>query len=983
MKKLYGVILTLCAFTAGFLFAGDCEISKNGNIWNVSGKNYSIDIDSTNGAILKIVSVGKDTGVSIPEGLWTAHFRNEKPIHSVQFPCEVFPSGDRLEFKYSLQNLDVSIFITPKKEYCDFQAKLNVKSGELMEFELPATFKFKPESVKDITLHSSSPRNTGLSLSSKFFIDHSALKNSDVYTYDVPVGDKVYKHIFGANCPRANDMGDFANNVTKGKDTDAWIPQDVHTYFFKTKFNVARPLANPDIEIATSKNGCFIGGVRLGGKGALFRVGGWYSSADSWKIKVMAYCIYEHLHRISVAQKSNRLKIGLINFKGLDTSARSWAEQLPQKYGKRYFEITSPEELVKAMENPDTLYIINPYSETFPNMIGEPYEKMADRIVAYVKGGGHWFDSNGLSFYRGIKKRDFYHISSEVPATVADFFHFDMNGAKFVCYSVQNIKGTSFENHTKSFTTSKFSVGGAKDGGYLKRPFTRYLKAGYNGKWESPKVRLNFAKDLQESADAFCKANGVTKKFSQKMDKDLRRKFVESVLFKIQPYKLSEVKLVTEALPKNNIIHLWQYLKGGFDKEYPDHVPPSEKFGTEKDFKEFIAEIRAQGHLFMPYTNNTWWCDNPRGPTFVAAGEAPLSVDINGKNYYEVYGVNDGWTVCMWHPATRAANKKMAETFVDEYPCDILFQDQTGARASKLDFNPAAKDPNTYSDGFIYQAREDSKLKPLSTEDGWWGIANEEVQFCGMTFGIFEPNIAPTWSAFIGHTYPKSAVRMNNLVGALFHDKVSLSHHDLATGIYTQRQLSLSLGIGYTMMYSPTLHRVRESYHKAFIYFMDRLQKTLVSKYIGAKMKGFEHRWKDFDTNTNEGYIRSQYGDIKIFASMDSKPFKEGDILIAPDGYIAEGDGVKSAHVLSINGVEATSPCSYIIDENEKTPKVWVFGKAENKFIFPTSAKIKSLKLPDGKSLAWTQNNGVVQFTMPDVPEEKNKYIFTEIIIEN
>ena len=40
----------------------------------------------------------------------------------------------------------------------------------------------------------------------------------------------------------------------------------------------------------------------------------------------------------------------------------------------------------------------------------------------------------------------------------------------------------------------------------------------------------------------------------------------------------------------------------------------------------------------MPYTNPTWWCVNPKGPTFEKQGDAPLSRDFEGNVYPESYG---------------------------------------------------------------------------------------------------------------------------------------------------------------------------------------------------------------------------------------------------------------------------------------------------------------------------------------------------------
>lgn len=47
----------------------------------------------------------------------------------------------------------------------------------------------------------------------------------------------------------------------------------------------------------------------------------------------------------------------------------------------------------------------------------------------------------------------------------------------------------------------------------------------------------------------------------------------------------------------------------------------------------------------IPYTNPTWWCDEPKGPTFQKAGQGPLLKLLNGKPSPERYAQNTGFTV--------------------------------------------------------------------------------------------------------------------------------------------------------------------------------------------------------------------------------------------------------------------------------------------------------------------------------------------------
>ena len=971
-KSVFNIfkIIAVFALSSSPFWASGAEITQSDGKFTASGENYSVEFNSSTGSIVKITSCGKDAQISLPDGLWAAKFVDGKQVVANSATCSPSFSADKLIFKYTTAEIDVSVTVVPKNEHCDIQAKVTPKSGELLEFELPSKFRFPPEAVKEITFHSDTPRNMGLAVNSEFFKDNSHTHSS--WEGDTPLGDKLYKEVFGSGLTYSQDM-DAWRNVTKGKDADEWVPKSLMDLLLKQTYRSARTFGKgqADIEILNSPEGVFLGASRLGGKGALFRVGGWINYNDRSMIRNTVCCIINRAKAVAKAEKSARTKVGMIKLNGLDPAYRDWYNHI-NGVCKNVIELDSPEKVAAAMEDPEFLFIVNPYAEICPNPPGVSPEETARKIAAYVKAGGYWFDNEGLSFYRGIRPKKFYKVASAVPATIGDFFHLNMNGADIAYYSVQSIRGADFENPVKSFVVSRFEIGGDEKGGYLTRPFVHYMKPS-DGTWETPKVRLNFGKGLLDSADAFCKANGVNKKLSQKLDGEFLRKFKDCVLLNIWASNLGEVKQITDNMPPKNIIHRPCYLLGGFDKQYPDHVPPRPEFSTPEDFKAYIAEIRGNGHLFMPYTNNSWWCDNPRGPTFVAAGEAPLSVDIKGNHYHETYGKNDGWTICMWHPAVRAANDKIVKDFTEDYPCDILFQDQTGARRSRLDFNPAAPNPNTYSDGFIFTARRDSKKRPLSTEDGWWGIANEEIQFCGMTFGIFPSQYAPVWSQFVWDSFPKRGIRLANLVSAMFHDKVSLSHHDLATGIYNDRQMALSIGMGITMMYSPRINHVSDQSALEFIKWMDRLQKSLASKYVGEKMYEFSHEWENVGAPGEEGRIRSKYGNISIFANMSDNPFQDGIYTVAPDGFIAEGDGVKAGMVVGINGIKVAQPCGYVVENSGDKTFVWIYSAGDCDVVFPYAGTIKSLKIKDGADLKFESKDGVVKFRMPSRASGDNK----------
>jgi len=85
------------------------------------------------------------------------------------------------------------------------------------------------------------------------------------------------------------------------------------------------------------------------------------------------------------------------------------------------------------------------------------------------------------------------------------------------------------------------------------------------------------------------------------------------------------------------------------------------------------------------------------GPDLRARRDAPLLRKLDGELSHERYGDNDGYTTCLWHAAVQAVNRETVRQFTEDYPVDILFQDQCGARTWQYDTNPASPTPYAYA----------------------------------------------------------------------------------------------------------------------------------------------------------------------------------------------------------------------------------------------------------------------------------------------
>nr|MDQ2687419.1 alpha-amylase family protein [Armatimonadota bacterium] len=322
---------------------------------------------------------------------------------------------------------------------------------------------------------------------------------------------------------------------------------------------------------------------------------------------------------------------------------------------------------------------------------------------------------------------------------------------------------------------------------------------------------------------------------------------------------------VVPLLPSPMLIHVSDYLHGGFDKQYPDHLPPNPVLGTPAEFRQFIDAVHQSGDLFMPYTNPTWWCDHPRGPTFMRAGDAPLLKDRQGKPVREAYGANDGWSLTTFHPAALAAEKTILDQFTQEYPSDVLFQDQIGARSPQYDFNPASPTPDAYTEGMIGIARRDSQRLPLGTENGFDGILNWETQFCGLAWGLVPTEGRPDWAALWRNQYPADTWRFAPLALWLGHDKALFVMHDLGQFVTNRETLAWVMALGYQISATGETNALRRPENRQWLAWLAVLQKAVGPDILGAPLNG----WRE----AKPGVYRAQYGQTTVIANTTAQPF--------------------------------------------------------------------------------------------------------------
>lgn len=592
------------------------------------------------------------------------------------------------------------------------------------------------------------------------------------------------------------------------------------------------------------------------------------------------------------------------------------------------------------------------------------------RLVAPASGN----ESVGFSLRAGFfqsqpTKSGYYEYRSLYPPAMADFFHWDTTEGSAAVYRVAPRTWEPWQaakDPNAIFIPGRIAFGGAPSGGWCERPLAVRIPAGRT--WRTPTVRLKLGSTAAENLAAYCRENRISVRLEQKMPAPLLEKFKQAVLVYYSG-DCRQKRAGLEKLPRPALVHFADYLHGGFDKQYPDHLPPAADFGSPDEFRAFLAEARRLSHLAMPYTNPTWWCDKPRGPTFVEHGETPLLRLLDGRLSLERYGKNEGFTICHWHPAVQAANRRSIAQFTDEYPVDVVFQDQCGARGWRYDTNPASPTPYAYTEGLLSMVDEDARRKPLSTESGWDGVVNYEAQLCGMTWGIVPTEGGPTWRRLMRDRYDPATWDVFPLAQYIAHDKTAMVHHDLGQFVTNCQVLSWTLGLGFALSDRTSAQGLAREPARQWLLWLDRLQKSVCARYVGQPVGRFEH---DRGGQTDDGVIRAAYGDVQLVANLDPRPRRENGRDLAEFGFLCTAPGLVAAHLQSLGGRDfGQQGISFVSQEKPAGADVWVYAAPEQdlRVLLPGRRSAQALvDWGEGRASEVAVGDGLLALRLPARP---------------
>ena len=932
---------TILALSGVAALGGDIQRVSGGFLF--AGVQGSLLISETNGSIVSVTTNGGAIAVGGESGLWSATFKEGGSLNATAFQAASIsnsfrwslPAGsDTLSLTYSNAEITTTVALSARDDGMELSARVLPQRKTVLEFSLPARLRFTPAGVQRLIAPNSSSDGVGAEYNATFFQPQP--EGHPAGWASTSAGPTGYRSLYGGYLV-SRPSGDPAVPVTFTVDGLAWLGASLSNKWSGASAFVNRPPATgqTDLVLLTSTNGAFFSGSHLGGTGWLLRLGGQVDTARAPLALDIAVAAIEHLAQ----SPGGRTKVALLALERGPASGgwaavtvSNWRSRLNSSAalasaGIQVVELSNAQAMLAALSATNYLAVLNPYGESTPALLSGGMTQTVAAVGSYVRAGGNWFEVGGYPFYYALQSQPYYSCSLGYPPAFADFLQLETAGGAASLFGVQPAPAAPWDGATNPaalFVPGRLAWGADVTGGYLERAFGAYVAS--NQTWQSPAVRLAVGLPVAAAIQAYCLANGIGRSLADKMSPETLASFKQAVLIMLDG-TCAQLSAHLAQLPSPALVHIDQYLHGGFDKQYPDHLPPRASFGTSTEFSNLLAQCRQQGLLLMPYTNPTWWCDHPRGPTFVAAGTAPLLVNSDGTFSYEAYGTNDGYTVCQWHPAVRAANRATVSQFTAVYPVNLLFEDQIGARSWKYDYNMASPAPHAYAAGMAAQAAEDCASLPLSTENGWDRVVNYESQFCGMTWGLVPTTNAPDWRTFLRDRYAPGTWRIFPLVQQIAHDKLALAHHNLGQSVTSDEVLSWTLGLGYGMGIRLSATDLDKPSSLQWLLWLDRVQKSVCTRYTGEPLAAFSHTWADVASSADSGTIRAGYGPVSLVANLGPQLRSASGYRLSPFGFVATAPGLIAANVLS--GDSAAQPVSYVAEAGDGRVDFWIYSAGE------------------------------------------------------
>lgn len=951
----------------------------------VTGERFEMELSPENGSILRLSEKGK-AGTIVAggeDGLWQAKLLDGTTIQAAafstgsaerRFQCSREGTEGAWRLSYRSREIDVTVLLSRREDGVELTADVTPHGGTILEFALPARLRFPPESLDRLVCPADGNQSVGTALLPSFFKEqaHPTSWKSHV------VGSKGYESLLGGPLAMRPNV-DPAVPLRVTDEGRKWLGNRVPAGAVATVNRPPKP-GQADLILVDSEHGPYFSASSLGGQGRLWRIGG---SVGSQEERLATAMVGAAIERLAAQRPERRDKIGLLALQGgpaygswTAVSVRRWEERFrglrAVAAGKvEFVELATVEQMNAARSGAEFLAILNPYGEWLPARQAGDMAAAVAAIGRYVREGGHWFEIGGYPFFCELLPAGrFQSYAVGYPPAFADFFHLQTRAGTAAIHRVQPRNWEPWrglQDKHAIFVPGQVACGGDEKGGWIDRPFVTYVASG--SPWRCPAVRLSVGRSARESLRVYAESNGIRRRLEEKMPSELLDRFKRSVLVYYAgtcAEKLRELPL----LPVPTQIHFADYLHGGFDKQYPDHLPPSPRFGTPEEYRQFIAAAHKLGHLVVPYTNPTWWCDDPKGPTFEKHGEEPLLRLLDDTVSRERYSANTGFTVCHWHAAVQEANRLTVRQFRTEYPVDVLFQDQCGARGWRYDRNPASPTPYAYVEGLLSMIDEDSRRAPLSTESGWDRVVNAESQLCGMTWSLVPTEGGPAWRQFFKQRYDPATWEIFPLAQYLAHDKTAMIHHDLGQFVTNRQTLAWTLGLGFSLSYRVHAPALSSDAVRQWLLWLDRLQKSVCARYVGQALEDFGHERGPGPAPDDDGLLRSTYrsGSLRVAANLGPRPRREVGQELAGYGFLVQAPDLVAANLARAGSALGDEGFSFLVEGDHRRIEVWIYARPGDEAVFvPPVAFPKPITLvfDDGTTIPTTPSQSAHRLRLP------------------
>lgn len=816
------------------------------------------------------------------------------------------------------------------------ELRLRVLRSEraLQRLDFPAALPFDPAAAAQVVFPQRAGEGVGVALSGRFFQSH--LETPGAYGQRI-VGPQAYAALCGGPLKQLDDHEPaVALRVTAAG--EEWFSGKTTALINAARVSVNRPAApgQTPLLLVDSDSGPAVSASDLGGKGLLLRLGMKTGDPDAESESRLQQAIVLGASEALARRYPERFRDRVVAVVALTggpeqvgwtaTAVSQWlaafrASAVLRQAGARVVRLATPAALRQAWGAADTALILNPYGEALPSGAAERWREDIEALRQFVRGGGFWWEVGGYPFFYVLEPQPYLEVTAPYPGCTADFIHVQGRGAAISLFGVQPLLRRPWDLE-RLVTPAELRVAGTAAGGVIRHSWVVALAAGQP--WTSPALRLVPDLEARAGLAAYAAAIGLRTPLQKKMPAALLERLQRAVLVRLGGETAAEQIAALELLPAGSLVHFTEYMKGGFDKEYPDHLPPRASWGTAADLRAFYDRGHELGHLMMPYTNTSWWCFDPKGPTFEREGEAPLSRQRDGSLFKERYAANEGYRVCFWHPAVQEAHRLTRRQMSEEFRSDVLFQDQVGARGWSWDFNPAAPTPTAWIDGLHSLGIEDAATVPLATEDGSDRVAEFESMFCGMAWSIV-PARNRAAAQRLENILPAGEWSIFPMMQYLAHDKVLFTLHDLGHFVQDDEQLAYVLGLGYGLSYPVSRAGLGQAEVREWLGWLDALQKAVCARYAGQVLT-------DFQTLGGRAgelggpLLRASYPGLTVLANTGAAALGAAELGeeaawaaaagldLAGRGFLVTGEGLRAGSVLPRGAAASRGAYGFVLE---------------------------------------------------------------------